>query len=106
MKPKKIFKMLMIVLFLFFTTLYFGQAAGYLEAGARRKTTLTDDAIRRFEEDLALGIEIDFRNYLPMERDYHNRFTRAGRNVSSLVEDGFNRVMNRLFRGIQRMVYD
>ena len=104
MKAKKIFKIIGGLLLVFFTTLYFAQAAGYIEAASRRKTILTEDAIRRFEDDVAAGIEIDFRNYLPAERDYHNRFTRVGRGASSIIENGFNTIMGHIFREINKAV--
>lgn len=104
MKDKSLLKLISIGLFLFFTALYLAQATGYYDTANTRKTTMTEDAIRRFEEDVRNGENIDMMNYLEAEKDYHNRLTRLGRGVSSLIEKGFNGLMNNLFREIEKAV--
>ena len=43
--------------------LYFGQATGYYEYKNNQKTTLTEESIKRFEQDIKDGKDINVSNY-------------------------------------------
>ena len=74
-----------VVVFFFF---YFLEQSGYYEYNLGRKMNLTEDAIKRFEEDVAMGRDVDVTNYLNEGNiDYSNNVTRTFSNISLKVND-------------------
>ena len=104
MKGSEILKLLGLLVVILFSVLYFGQATGYYKVAAGRKNTLTDDAIKRFEEDVAAGKEIVASNYLEKEKDYNNNISKIGREISKLIEMGFEKFMEGLFRELEQIM--
>ena len=72
-KYKKVFELFGCVILLLFLGVYFGQATGYYRFAENRKTTLTEEAIQRFEADVREGKEIIASNYLIKEKNYGKR---------------------------------
>lgn len=104
MKGKNIARIIVGTLLILFTTLYIAQGAGYYEYTNNKKTTLTNDAIKRFEEDLENGVDIKAENYLESEKNYNNNISKASMGISVLVEKGFDGVMNYIFNQIDNVV--
>ena len=102
-KAKYIFLFLTTVLFLLFIGLYLTQAFGYYEFESGRKSTLTENAIRRFERDVKAGKEINVKDYLEEEKNYNNSLSTASIKVSNLLERGFNLFMNGLFNEVNKL---
>lgn len=84
----KIFKYLIfLILFLFFCTVLLS-VSGYYQTELQKKTTLTNEAIETFENDLKEGKEIDINNYLTLnEKDYDNNFSKGGRYLSKKINE-------------------
>lgn len=106
MKGSSVFKIIALVLVIFFAALYFSGLTGYYQYSENRKTTLTEDAIKRFENDLENGKEIEAKNYLQEEKEYNNKASTLGMKISGLIEKGFNKTMNSLFNEISKAVND
>ena len=104
MKANNILKFTFIILILLFIGLYISQVTGYYEYTESKKTTLTKDAINRFEKDVKEGKEISAKNYLEEEKEYNNKVSKLGINVSNLIEKSFNKTMSSLFKEIDRAV--
>lgn len=104
MKANNILKFTFIILILLFIGLYISQVTGYYEYTESKKTTLTKDAINRFEKDVKEGKEISAKNYLEEEKEYNNKVSKLGITVSNLIEKSFNKTMSSLFKEIDRAV--
>lgn len=104
MKGKNIIRFIVLVLFILFIALYISQATGYYKYDEYRKTTLTNKAIERFENDLDNNEEIDLDNYIEKEKNYNNIYSSLGLKTSNIIEKSFNRVMNYIFREINETV--
>lgn len=104
MKAKNIARFTLLILITLFIALYISQMSGYYEYTETKKTTLTKDAIERFEQDVKDGKTIKAENYLPKEKDYNNKISTLGMKVSSLIEKGFNKTMNAIFNQISKTV--
>lgn len=61
---------------------------------------ISEEAIRRFEEDLKEGREIDPSNYMNQKKDYNNKLSLFGLKISSLIERGVNMVLDKLLQSI------
>ncbi len=104
MKANNILKFTFVILILLFIGLYISQVTGYYEYTESKKTTLTKDAINRFEKDVKEGKEISAKNYLEEEKEYNNKVSKLGITVSNLIEKSFNKTMSSLFKEIDRAV--
>lgn len=92
-KPNLFFKLLSI-LFIVFIGLFIACKSGYYESKVNRNVTLTNDAIKQFEQDILEGKEVDLNSYMNVEvKDYSNTFTKTGEKLSetlgNLFSDGF-----------------
>lgn len=55
MKGKNLIRIIILTLIITFIALYITQLTGYYEYTENKKTTLTTEAIERFEEDVKQG---------------------------------------------------
>ena len=75
MKFIKFFGSLIILIFLFS---YFIEYSGYYEYNLQSKKNLTEEQIKKFEDDVKNGKEIDLNSYLEKTTiDYSNSLTRS-----------------------------
>ena len=67
--------------------LYIASISGYYEAQVGNKVALTDEAIRKFEEDVLEGKSVDIKSYVTKDsKDYSNKFTDAGDKISESIQ--------------------
>ena len=86
------------ILFILYLSLTIAISTGYYEAKLSEKTTITNEAIMQFEEDVRNGKDVDINDYLTdTYQDYSNSRTKAGYVFSSAVE-GF------MSEGIEKIV--
>ncbi|MBO5138604.1 MAG: hypothetical protein J6B89_03080 [Bacilli bacterium] len=104
MKAKNIFIFIFSVLFILFISLYVTQATGYYEFNNSKKTTLTNDAIKKFEKDIKEGKQISAKNYLEGEKEYNNKISTTSLKISKTIEKSFNYLMGKLFEEINSAV--
>lgn len=104
MKGKNIARMVIGVLSIIFLVVYFGMASGYLEVENRRKTVLTQEAMEKYEKDLKEGKKIDASSYLAEEKIYSNHISNMVLEASSIIEKGFNAILNYLFSEVDKAV--
>lgn len=104
MKARSVLGFVVIIVIVMFFSLYFAMMSGYYEFSESKKTTLTEDAIERFEKDVSEGKEISASNYLEEEVDYSNLASKTGMKISSFIEKGFNKAMGALFKSVEKVV--
>ena len=103
-KFKRVFVLIGNILVILFLIVYIAQGTGYYQITENRKTTLTDEAIKRFEADVAAGKEIVASNYLVKEKNYNNNISIICMKISSGIEQGFNKFMMLVFRELENVV--
>ena len=87
-KKKNYFLRLLLILFIVFLGLYIASISGYYESKVGSKVALTEDAIKKFEEDVLNGEEVDIKSYLDNDMvDYSNSFTDAGDKITASLEN-------------------
>lgn len=92
MKTKKnnwliVFLKVSIVLFLI---LYIMLENGYYETKLSKKVTLTEENIRKFEDDVKNNKIVDISNYnVEEEKDYSNKMSRLGQKIN----DSFGKII-------------
>lgn len=103
-KFKRVFELIGGVIVILFLVLYIGQGTGYYQIAENRKVALTEDAIKRFEDDVAEGKEIIASNYLVKEKNYNNNISVICMKVSKAIESGFDKFMGLVFKELEDVV--
>lgn len=84
-KVSSIFKFTILTLLFLFITIYLSDRNGYYAYSNYKKSILTEDAIDRFEKDVATGKAIDVENYIEKEKDYSNNISKTSLEISDKV---------------------
>lgn len=100
---KNLFIFFMIILVVLFLGLYISQMTGYYSYQESKKTQMTENAIKRFEQDLKDGKEINVKDYLE-EANYSNALSTFGMKTSRMIETLFDKTMNAIFNGISKTI--
>ena len=83
MKYKKAIKFCFGVIILIFLFSYFIEYSGYYEYNLQSRKNLTEEQIKKFEDDVKNGKEIDLNSYLEKTTiDYSNSLTRSTRQAN------------------------
>lgn len=64
------------------------------------KTILTEEQIKKFEEDVKNGVNIDINDYVVRDKDYQNNVTRVNDTISSLINKTFKQIFKYLLKSI------
>ena len=101
----KILKFIFYVLFISFLVIYFSELTGYYEYQNHKKTTLTEEQIKKFEDDIKNGKEVDINDYLINDRIKYNN---ALSNLASKLSDGISKIVNNgveyIFKYVSRLI--
>ena len=82
-KVSSIFKFTILTLLLIFIVIYVSDMKGYYAYSNYKKSILTEEGIRKFEEDIESGRAIDVNDYIEKDKDYSNNISRATLKVSN-----------------------
>lgn len=104
MKGKNIARLIIGTLGIIFLVVYLGMASGYLEVENQKKTALTQEAIEKYEQDLKAGKKIDIDSYIVKEKTYNNKISSLILGTSSIIEKGFNTIINYFFQEVDKAV--
>lgn len=104
MNLKEITKLIIIVIVVSFFSLYFTTLGGYYEYNLSQKNTLTEEAIKRFEEDVKQGKQIIASNYIEEEKNYNNKATKIATEISKFISKAFNATMKFIFNQLENVV--
>lgn len=100
----QIFKYLFIICFIIFLTIYISQATGYYEYSQYKKKELTEEEIKKFEQDIKDGKEIDIESYIPKEKNYQNKISQAGLLVSEKIGEYTVKGITFIFGSIGKLI--
>lgn len=92
-KKSKVYRFIFMVFFMSFLVIYFSELTGYYEYQNHKKSTLTEEQIKKFESDVASGKEVDINEYLVVDNmTYNNKLSKLtsklSDGISSIVESG------------------
>ena len=101
----KVFKFFGIILISIFIFLIVASKSGYYEYELSKKNSLTDDAIKQFEQDVEDGKNIDINNYLNnTKKDYNNKFSKAGNKISNSIEKIISKGFTYIFDYLNKQI--
>ena len=105
MDSKKIFNSTIFCLFVIFLAIYGASRAGYYEYENKKKAEFTEESMKKFEEDIAKGKNVDVKDYLETDtKNYDNRITEIGSTLSDIVSDGIVSGLEKGFKVIEKLV--
>ena len=97
----KLKNIIYLVLVVSFLIIYFASEAGYFDQVKNKKVSLTNEQIARFEEDIALGKEINMEAYYTDNSEiYNNKFTKIGSLLSNKIEDIVSALLDKTFKAL------
>ena len=98
MKYENTFKIIFIFLFVIFLTKYISVGSNYYEYELHKKVMLTNEDIKKFEDDVKNNKEVDIDNYISSRVDYSNSFSKASTKVSKetkkYIKQGIEGIFN------------
>lgn len=101
----KIFKNILIFLFIIFIALYISQSTGYYEYEQYKKVALTNEQIKQFEKDVKEGKKVDVKDYVSeTKKEYGNKISNAGLTISKKIEKYVKKFINSVFDNIGDVV--
>lgn len=105
MQASKIFRNVMVVLFIIFIALFISQANGYYEYHEYKKVALTNEQIKEFESDLKSGKKVDIKDYVSnTKKEYGNTISDTGLTVSLQIEKYIKKAINSSFGVLSDLV--
>ena len=97
---KKSFKMFAILIIIIFFILYFSYKNGYYIDKNKEKMILTEEKINEYENDLKNGVDVSKKDYLVIENNYDNGYTRLSLKISKMIESSFDKIIKFIFKKI------
>ena len=84
----RLFRISFITLLVIFLGLFIANNTGYYSFSAINRKQLTEEQIKKFEEDVKNGVDIDINNYLEENTvSYKNNISSLGYNISNITSD-------------------
>ncbi len=94
----------MTLLFLFLG-LYLASRNGYIDYQARNQMILTQEQIKKFEEDVKNQRPIDIDNYIVREEDlYDNQLSKTSLKISNTIGRTIQNILNFIFGKLEGLM--
>lgn len=103
-KLNKVFWYVFLILFMAFLTLYTAGKGGYYEYTQNKRKVFTEEQIKKFEEDVSKGIEIDINDYLVVKEDFQAKEKRMGLKISEFIGTYTKIGVDKIFKILTKLV--
>ena len=101
----KVFKMTLLISFAIFITMFISNKYGYYDYKKMEKVTLTQEQIKRFEEDVKNGKNVELENYLEnTNKNYQTNLSQLGLNASNTLSGIIKKGVDSIFGYINKLV--
>lgn len=107
MNKKIVIKILFGMVFIAFIISYAIGESGYYEYQLANKKYLTEEQMKKFEEDVKNGSEVDLKDYTVETRiDYTNKFTDFVSNTSMSINKYLKKSIESIFGLLNKVVQE
>lgn len=107
MKKESIFKFILLCFIICFLVILFAGKTGYYEKKLRDNSILTEEQIKKFEEDLKNGKNVDISNYVINEnKNYTTKLTSDVYSVSLKLEKTIDKIVKFIFNEVGKNIND
>lgn len=105
MNKKFLIKAIFGIFFVAFVISYVIGESGYYEYELANKKYLTEEEMKKFEEDVRNGEEIDLKDYtVETRKDYTNKFTDVVTNTSLTINEYLKKTIESVFGLLNKMI--
>lgn len=102
---KNILKLLILTIIIIFIVSYLVASTGYYEYQIQERTILTNEKIKKFEQDIKDNKDIDIEEYFISEEiDYSNKFTNLVYNISDESTKVTRNIIKKIFKKLGSLV--
>lgn len=92
------FRIMVLTVFLIFLALYYSSNAGLIDYQSKNKTSLTEEQIKMFEEDVKNNVQIDLKKYIDNKEDkYDNNISKTTLKLSNTIGETVEGILNFVF---------
>ena len=85
----------LFILFVFYVAIFISVENGYYEKQNAKKTIITEEKMKEFEEDVRNNEDVDIKDYLVEEyKDYSSPTSKLAVNLSTGMEKVMNKCIN------------
>ena len=103
-KKNKVFRFILIFLFITYITIYTSQKSGYMDFQNYKKMSLTKEKIAEFESDVKKGKKVDLAKYTTnTTKNCSNKLSNAGYSISNGVSTLVNKGVVSFFNTIAHL---
>lgn len=104
-KKNKFFKILIVLLFIVFITIYISEKTGYYEYKNYQKTILTKEQIAKFENDIKNGKNVKINDYIAnTNKHYQTNISKIGNKLSNFISNLINKGIDSSFDFLSKLV--
>lgn len=104
-KKNKFYKFIFMTFFLSFLVIYISEITGYYEYRNYQKKSLTEEQIKKFEEDVASGKEVDINSYMVVEnKNYDNKLSKVTSKLSDSISTMVGEGVNQTFKFLSKLM--
>lgn len=104
-KNKKIFKFVFYIFFISFLAIYLSELTGYYEFKNHEKTVMTEEQIRKFENDIKAGKKVDINEYMIIEEtNYNNNLSKLTSELSEGISNIINKGVESSFKFLSKLM--
>lgn len=101
------FRIMLLTIFLIFIALYYSSNSGLIDYQARNKTVLTEEQIKKFEEDVKNNVDIDLKKYVEdKEEKYDNNISKTTLKLSNTIGETVQGALDFLFGKMEAVIND
>lgn len=101
----KLLKLIILLILIVFLASYFTIQTGYYDYKLQRKTALTEEQIKKFEQDVKEGKDVDISDYTVNDKvDYSNNLTDSVYKVSVSTNKALKKSIESVFGLLNNLV--
>ena len=105
MKSEKVFRFIMIFLFVIFLTIYMSYGSRYYDSELHKKVELTNEQILKFENNIKNNVDIDLNEYLNNKHnDYSNSFSKISNEFSNFTSKYIKKGISSIIDGVTNLL--
>ncbi len=94
-----------VILFGIYASLYYLAESGYYDYKEYNKMIITEEAMKKFEDDVAAGKDITLDDYINTEyKDYSNNVSKLGLKTSETLENFVTKGIGSFFKIFSKLV--
>ena len=100
-------KIITLLLFIIFITLFFASYTGYYDYENRKTKVLTEQQMKKFEEDVKKGVNLDLENYIVKSNNNHQSIlskmgAKTSKTVSTIISSSVNYTFDFLIKFVEQ----